>query len=138
VTEFNSLDVVQLTTTKNVEFMSGPKGQTPNPNYYWSIVGFIDGQAILSKEGTIIKAPMSDIRRVGESGVDHVMKRLAAVNKTNYIDVVNHVSQMLEISPTRIKSIIRRYHIPNRATDQNQLERITDRVKEILEASGGM
>jgi hypothetical protein len=138
MTEFNSLEIVQLITTQNVKFMSGPAGQKPDPNYYWSIVGFVGDDVILAKESTIIRVPTTDIRRVGTYSVDHLMNRLADVNKTNYIDAIEHVSQELKISPTRVKSIMRKYHIAEKTTTKEHLERIVERISEILEATGGM
>jgi hypothetical protein len=58
------LDQVEVLTIKRVKWLSTKPGYSPSPHGRWSVVGLIDGEAILAKDNTLIRIPLSDIRKV--------------------------------------------------------------------------
>lgn len=60
--EINQFDVVQILTTKNIDYLTHPKGVPTNPKGLWSVVGFFDTKAILAKERTMIRIPVTDVK----------------------------------------------------------------------------
>ena len=59
-------DIVQLLTTKNVKFLSGPSGRPANPDGNWSVVGNLPGkgQLVVAKDDTIVSIPITDVKLV--------------------------------------------------------------------------
>lgn len=58
------LDQVELLTVKRVKYLSTKPGFAPSPHGRWSVVGIIDGDALLAKDETLIRIPLGDIRKV--------------------------------------------------------------------------
>jgi hypothetical protein len=58
------LDQVELLTVKRVKYLSTKPGYAPSPHGKWSVVGIIDGDALLAKDNTLIRIPLADIRKV--------------------------------------------------------------------------
>jgi hypothetical protein len=58
------LDQVELLTVKRVKYLSTKPGFAPSPHGRWSVVGMIDGDALLAKDETLIRIPLGDIRKV--------------------------------------------------------------------------
>ena len=68
-------DIVQLITTKNIKFLSGPKGYPANPKGNWSVVGNFSGKPdlVIAKEETIAVVPITDVRKIGTYDPDKAL-----------------------------------------------------------------
>lgn len=66
---FKQYDIVQIITTKRIKYLSGQSGQSPSPHGNWSIVGFIESDAMIAKESTLVRVPISDIRKVASLNI---------------------------------------------------------------------
>lgn len=73
---YKQFDMVHILTTKGIRYLSGPQGVPANPNGNWSIVGFIEEDAILAKDNTLVRAPLSDIRKVGSYDLDKIINKV--------------------------------------------------------------
>jgi hypothetical protein len=58
------LDQVELLTVKRVKYLSTRPGYAPSPHGRWSVVGLVDGDALLAKDNTLIRIPVGDIKKV--------------------------------------------------------------------------
>jgi len=58
------LDQVELLTVKRVKYLSARPGYAPSPHGRWSVVGLIEGEALVAKDGALIRIPLNDIRKV--------------------------------------------------------------------------
>ena len=70
-------DVVQIITTKRIIYVSGPSGQACNPKGNWIIVGFIGNEALIAKDSTLVKVPVSDVRKIASFGSETFAKLIA-------------------------------------------------------------
>ena len=61
---FRQFDIIQIITTKGIKYLSGPEGHTTSPHGNWTIVGFVGPDAILAKENTLVRVPLTDIKKV--------------------------------------------------------------------------
>ena len=68
-------DQVRLTTTKNVRYLNGPAGRTPDPQGTWSVIGNIGDDLLLAKDSTIIKIPHLDVIVVAEYKADDLKEQ---------------------------------------------------------------
>ena len=73
------LDQVELLTVKRVKYLSTRPGYSPSPHGKWSVVGLIDGDALLAKDDTLIRIPLGDIRKVCTHDPRQVIACLADV-----------------------------------------------------------
>jgi hypothetical protein len=73
------LDQVELLTIKRVKYLSTRPGYAPSPHGRWSVVGLIDGDALLAKDDTLIRIPLSDIRKVCTHDRHQVLTCLADI-----------------------------------------------------------
>ena len=63
---WRKFDIVQLTTTRNIKFLSGPPGRPAKPTGSWSVVGNLPGaKLMIAKDETIVIIPITDVRKVG-------------------------------------------------------------------------
>ncbi|MDP1712587.1 MAG: hypothetical protein Q8K86_09030 [Candidatus Nanopelagicaceae bacterium] len=76
--QFRQFDVVQIITTKNIKFCSGPKNRPATPHGNWTVIGFVKSDLMLAKDSTVVLAPLDAVRRVAaydlESFFDKVKK----------------------------------------------------------------
>jgi hypothetical protein len=75
-TEIEQLDRVQVLTTKNVQYVSDRLGIKPDPHGTWSVVGFVEKEALLAKGTALIRIPVKDIRKVGEYDRSIVIRKV--------------------------------------------------------------
>jgi hypothetical protein len=73
------LDQVELLTVKRVKYLSTKPGYSPSPHGKWSVVGIIDGDALLAKDDTLIRIPLGDVRKAGTHNRQQVLNCLAEV-----------------------------------------------------------
>ena len=72
-------DIVQLLTTRNIRFLSGPPGRPAKPVGSWSVVGNLPGaKLMIAKDETIAVIPVIDVRKIGsydlEKAIEDVKK----------------------------------------------------------------
>ena len=73
-------DKIQLLTTRNIKFLSGPSGRPATPDGNWSIIGNLPGGMLLAaKDETIIAVPLTDVKKVAEYSIDKVLKNIRRV-----------------------------------------------------------
>ena len=72
---------MQILTTRNIEFVSGPSGRPANPNGYWSVVGNIRGRArlMLAKDETIVVIPIHDVKKIANFGIQDAIDGIRRV-----------------------------------------------------------
>lgn len=130
----NSLDLVQIKTVENVKWLSGPKGTKPSPHGVWSISHFLGGDAIIAKDGTLVRIPVSDIQRVGTLTLNRVYEQLAnAGKKAEYIDMIDVIAKEFEWDHMEAKMFLKRYGLPTDAQNQEHKEKVLSRARELAE-----
>jgi hypothetical protein len=78
---FEPFDVVALSTTKNVKWMSDVIGSLPDPKGRWTVIcAFPDRTLLLQKESALIKAPVEDVIKVANYEMMNVFEQLEKIN----------------------------------------------------------
>lgn len=133
--DLNAWDIVHILRVDRIQFRSGPPGSPIDPHGNWVIVGFIGPDALLAKDGTIVKAPIMDIKRVGVfSRPTEVMDILKSMtDKNNSIDMVEAVSKEMSWDEVQARSFILRYNLPQQAINEQHKQSIIQRVKRLEE-----
>lgn len=131
--EYRQFDVVRLIHTKNVRYMSGPPERATSPKGEWSIIGFIETDAILAKQSTVIRIPTSDIERIAEYDRQALVDRLKNTGKQR-IDIVQEVSKILNITSDKARELCKKHKIPlivdSKFYEQRAIERLRDAIGE--------
>ena len=73
---FKQFDIVRLNTTKNIHWLSGPKGETISPQGDWSVTGVMGIYLILCKDSTVILAPPSDVIKIANYDINQLFKKM--------------------------------------------------------------
>lgn len=130
---FKQLDIVQIVTTKGIKYLSGPAGQATDPHGHWSIVGFVGTDAIISKESTLVRVPLSDIRKIAEYNVDGLLNKLndAGYVKPKGINMADHVSKELNINIAEARTFLIDYDFKLTVKTKDERDIITERVKQL-------
>jgi len=74
--QLEQFDVVQIVKQDHVKYLSAPQGAATKPDGHWTITGFVEGDALISKQDTIIRIPVSDIRPVAKYDLENFEKKL--------------------------------------------------------------
>lgn len=75
-------DVVQITTVKNVNFVSGPANRPAIPQGNWTVVaGVGSNELLLSKDETIIRIPVFDVVKIANYDVQRVIETIKEKTK---------------------------------------------------------
>lgn len=77
--DLSQLDRVKLLSTKRVTYLSAKPGEELNPHGVWTVIGFIDDQALLSKESMVIKIPIGDVLKCESVDVKSIINQLSRV-----------------------------------------------------------
>lgn len=72
---FKQLDIVQLITTRNVIYMSGPQNAHVKPHGQWSVVSNIGNELLLSKDSTLIRIPSKDVVKIASYDPESFLRR---------------------------------------------------------------
>jgi len=67
----NQFDLVQILTTRNIRYLSG-SGPKPTPNGTWSVIGFIQKEALIAKDNFIAKVPIKDLIIIGSYDINKI------------------------------------------------------------------
>lgn len=132
--ELNATDIIQLITTRNVYYISAPPGKVVNPQGNWIVTGFVDRDVIAAKEGTIIRVPLKDVRRVARYSMDELFSQLkkASLN-TESIDVVGRISSEMGWKPDVARKFLFKFNLPESAENEIHLSRIMDYARKVVQ-----
>jgi hypothetical protein len=79
---FEPFDIVALSTTKNVKWMSDIVGSLPDPNGKWTVIcSFPDRTLLLQKDTALIKAPVEDVIKIANYEIMNVFEQLEKINE---------------------------------------------------------
>lgn len=62
---FEQFDIVRITSTSRIKYLSGPPKTTVSPLGEWSVVGAIEGELLIAKDDTLVRVPLDDVQKVG-------------------------------------------------------------------------
>lgn len=68
-------DIVQIKSAKNIKFLSGPPGRPASPQGNWSVIGFIGSDVLISKDETVVRTPLSEIRLIASYNPNDYINR---------------------------------------------------------------
>lgn len=74
--QLEQFDVVQIVRQDHVSYLSAPQGAAAKPDGHWTITGFIGDDALISKQDTVIRIPVADIRPIAKYDLDNFEKKL--------------------------------------------------------------
>jgi hypothetical protein len=128
---FKQLDIVQILTTRGIKYLSGPEGHATSPQGNWSIVGFVGSEAVLSKENTLVKVPLTDIKKVASYSVEGFMEQLSSAGylKPKLISMPDHISKELGINIAEARTFLLDYKFKLSVKTKDERDIITERVK---------
>lgn len=129
--EYRQFDIVRLRHTKNIKYLSGPRGRATSPKGEWSIVGFIDREAILAKQNTIIRVPVSDIARIAEYNKDALLDKLRNVGKPT-INVLKSASQALGLPEAKILTLCQEHKIATIVDSKAYETKAIEKLRKVL------
>lgn len=132
--EIRSSDIIQLITTKNIKYLSSPPGKATTPQGNWIVTGFINNEVIATKEGTIIKAPISDIRKVASYSINELLENLknAALNN-NPINLVDRISIEMQWKPDFTRNFLFKHNLPLSVKTEQEFQNAFEHLKKVLE-----
>jgi hypothetical protein len=73
-------DQVELLTTRRVSYLSDLPGKIPDPHGIWTVIGFVDGEALLAKKSAMIRIPISDLKKLAGYDPDTIIDMLKDVH----------------------------------------------------------
>lgn len=127
--EYRQFDVVRLIHTRRVKYLSGPSERATAPKGEWSIVGFVERDAVLAKQSTIIRVPVGDIERIAEYDKKVLVDKLKNTGKPQ-IDVAQSVSKILGITLEKAKAMCKKHNVPlvvdSKFYEDKAIERLKD------------
>lgn len=128
-------DIVRIVTTKRIRYLSAPPGTPLIPHGNWSVIGFVDGEAVISKQSILIKIPISDIIKIGGINQEKFYQELTnagyiSADKIDMVEVLH--DKCPDLSYENIKQILLSYNIPRSVKTDIEKERLIDKVMEIL------
>jgi len=128
-------DIVNLLTTKRVKFRSGPKGYAATPQGNWVVIGFIEGEALIARDGTIVKAPLMDLRKVASYNKEELYRKLAVAGyqRDISISVVEALAGDLGIDVSKARDLLLKYNFKTVVDNPSELTQILERIKKLLE-----
>lgn len=69
-------DRVQIITVKHVNYVSARPGTALSPHGEWIVVGILSNDAVLARDGILVKIPISDIRRTSTYNLGIVLGKV--------------------------------------------------------------
>lgn len=129
--EYAQFDVVRLVHIKNVKYLSGPPGRVTSPKGEWTIVGFVDRDAVLAKQSTLIRVPVGDVVRIAEYDKRLFYSRLAQASKPG-LDVAQAIAKEFNMPYQTAKAMLVSLGLPLLVDKERYLHRAIARVKRSL------
>ena len=129
--EYRQFDIVRLIHTRRVKYLSGPSERAASPKGEWSIVGFVERDAVLAKQSTIIRVPVGDIERIAEYDKKVLVDKLKNVGKPQ-IDVVQSVSKILGMTFDKARELCKKHKVPLVVDSKFYEEKAIERLKDVI------
>jgi len=128
-------DVIQIMTTKRVRFVSGPPGQATSPHGSWSVVGFMGADVLAAKDSTVIRVPVSDVRKIANYDMAGIKSQIesAGYSERTVINMPDHLSQTLDMDIAQARTLLLNYNYQLNVGSEKERDQITQRVKEICQ-----
>lgn len=127
--EYRQFDVVRLIHTRRVKYLSGPSERATAPKGEWSIVGFVERDAVLAKQSTIIRVPVGDIERIAEYDKKVLVDKLKSTGATR-IDMVQSVSKVMGMTLEKARAMCKKYNVPLVVDSKYYEEKAIERLKD--------
>lgn len=131
--EIRSSDIIQLITTKNIKYLSSPAGKATTPQGNWIVTGFIKNEVVATKEGTIIKVPISDIRKVASYSIDELLNNLKKPLDGDFINLVDRISKERQWKPDFTRKILFKYNLPLSVKTEQEVASVLQHLNKVLE-----
>ena len=127
-------DIVQIITTKRINYLSGPAGQSTSPNGNWSIVGFIGKDTIIAKEDTLARVPIGDLRKIASLSTESFMNEVSKAGylKTKLIDMPEHISNIYNIDLEKSRKLLRDHNYNNTVTSKSERDMIVQQIAKVI------
>lgn len=74
--QLEQFDVVQIIRQDNVTYLSAPQGSATKPTGHWTIIGFVGSDALISKQDTTVKIPVTDLKLIAKYDLSNFEKKL--------------------------------------------------------------
>jgi len=129
INDFNQFDVVRLLTVRNIRFVSGPAGRITSPQGEWSVVGFVDGEALLAKQTTIIRVPVTDITIVARYDLSQLSEQFK--NVSNKIDMAISIANEFNITYNQAVALCKKHKIPLKVDSKVYEDKALQRVRKV-------
>ncbi len=72
--------LVKISTTRNVEWLSGPAGRPANPNNIWSVVGGVgQHKLMLASDETLIIIPSDDVMLIADYDTKYAIEKIRKI-----------------------------------------------------------
>ena len=129
--EYRQFDVVRLIHTRRIKYLSGPSERATAPKGEWSIVGFVERDAVLAKQSTIIRVPVEDIERIAEYDKKVLVDKLKNTGKPQ-IDVVRSVSKVLGMTLDKARALCKKHKVPLVVDSKFYEDKAIERLKDVI------
>ncbi len=92
---------------------------------------------IAAKEGTIIRVPIKDVRRIASYSIDQLFSQLKKASLNNeMIDVISRISSEMGWRPDVAKKFLFKFNLPEVAENEIHLNKILEYARKILTTQG--
>ena len=135
---FRQFDIIQLITTKNIRYLSGPQGKPANPNGNWSVIGLVEADIVAAKDSTVIRVPISDIRHVGSYDIDGFLDKLHRAGRQSgrEFDIIGEVSKKAGISEAEARQRLIAHNLPLTTEIEGEVDAVVKKLEQ-FEANYG-
>ena len=132
-------DIVQIITTKNIRYLSGPTGMTTDPHGNWSVVGFIKADALVAKDSTLVRVPVVDLRKVASMSTVKFYDEISQAGylKSNKINMVPHVASVFGINIAKAKRMLLNHNLALEVKTIGECDMIVSQLNKIMEGTNG-
>lgn len=113
--------------------MSSPAGKATTPQGNWIVTGFIKNEVVATKEGTIIKVPISDIRKVASYSIDELLNNLKKPLDGDFINLVDRISKERQWKPDFTRKILFKYNLPLSVKTEQEVASVLQHLNKVLE-----
>ena len=128
-------DVIQIITTKRIRFVSGPPGHATDPHGSWSVVAFVGADVLAAKDSTIVRVPISDVRKIANYDMAGIKSQIEAAGftKRTAINMPDHISKTLQMDIAQARTMLLDYNYRLNVESEAERDQITQKVKEICQ-----